>query len=619
MIIKPKQPEFMDKQALANLKAKIVYELSHNPLWQFKTEDNYWICPYCGMIGSRFDIPDKMLTEVMGHFIKICPEWKNKGKLQLSMQTLKNITKAQNWLRTWGKKSNFRFIDDKNRWYCPYCAQRQKIFIDFSNPSTAQVIEIIGHIKSCPDQKSGKPPLSAEQVELALNLRRDKRFLFYNRKDNAWFSPWTLKLTGIKRTESEKITRNQVVATAVHYQRVKESFGENIKPASIEVIKRSLKDEREKENLLTRIRHNIFEDNIWQVLSKRDNWICPYCRKEIKEVDFNTGLSKKEVAPLQIFQHLTETCLEHKTGGKPAQSVEELASNKESGKQASYQQSLSTFMSLVENETVKYIKSEEENVVTEGFVSSKRDEYNRQMLEKAKNVQLMMLPAVPKIEGLEFAVNYRSCDELSGDFYDFFEVSDHELGIVVGDVSGHGVTAALVMAATKKALKLTGKGKKPKETMLIVNDEIKSELPMAVFVTIFYGVLNLQTYELCHVRAGHNPLYIYNSQRNPCFNEYLAKGMIIGTAPSSMLEKVLEEETIQLYKGDLVVQYTDGVVEAMNAARDEYSEERLKQFIKDNNEQSAEKFVNSLADSVEKFYAGAEPNDDVTIVAFKIP
>ncbi len=609
----------MDKQALAILKAKISQELKQNPCWQFKTLDNYWICPYCGTIGARFDVPEKMLTEVMGHFVKICPEWKKKGKLQLSLPTLKNIRKAQNWLRTWGKKSNFRFVDDKNRWYCPHCAQRQKIFIDFSNPATAQIIEIIGHIESCSEQKSGKPPLNSEQVELALKLRRDRRFLFYNRKDNTWFSPWTLKLTGIKRTESEKITRNQVVATAVHYQGIKDSFGEDVKPAEIEVIERSLKDEREKEKLLAQIRHNIFKDKIWQVLSERDFWICPYCRKEIKEIDFNTGLSKKEVAPLQIFQHLTEACQEHKTGKKPAQNVEGLASKKEGGKQTSYQQSLSTFMSLVENETAKYAMTDDEKQTTDGFVSSKRDEYNRQMLEKAKNVQLMMLPAVPKIEGLDFAVNYRSCDELSGDFYDFFQVSDHELGIVVGDVSGHGVTAALVMAATKKALKLTSKGKKPKETMLIVNDEIKSELPMAVFITIFYGVLNLKTYELCHVRAGHNPLYIYNSQRTPCFNEYLAKGMIIGTAPSSMLEKVLEEETIQLYQGDLVVQYTDGVVEAMNPAREEYSEERLKKFICDNYNQSAEELVTSLADSVDKFYDGAEPNDDVTIVALKIP
>ncbi|MCK5341843.1 MAG: hypothetical protein KAR20_00485, partial [Candidatus Heimdallarchaeota archaeon] len=358
----------------------------------------------CGKIGSRVDKPEKMLTEVMGHFIKICPEWKNKGKLPLSLQTLKNIQKAQNWLRTYGKKSNFQFVDDKNRWYCPYCAQRQKIFIDFSSPSTAQVVEIISHINNCPEQKSGKQPLDAEQVELALNLRRDKRFLFYNRKDNAWFSPWTLKLTGIKRTESEKITRNQVIATAVHFQRLKESFGENLQPASIEIIEKSLRDERAKENLLSRIRHNVFEDETWQVLSKRDNWICPYCRKEVKEVDFKTGLSKKEVAPLQIFQHLTETCQEHQSGGKPAQSVKELTSNKESGKQPSYQQSLSTFMSLVENETKTYPITDEK-IDTNEFVSSKRDEYNRQMLEKAKNVQLMMLPSVPKIEGLEFAVN----------------------------------------------------------------------------------------------------------------------------------------------------------------------------------------------------------------------
>ena len=95
--------------------------------------------------------------------------------------------------------------------------------------------------------------------------------------------------------------------------------------------------------------------------------------------------------------------------------------------------------------------------------------------------------------------------------------------------------------------------------------------------------------------------------------------MIIGAAPSQMLENVIVEEDIQLYSGDLILQYTDGLTEAMNPVEEEYGDERFKDFISANGNLSAEKFVQAQADELTKFYEGIAPNDDVTIVTIKIP
>jgi len=114
-------------------------------------------------------------------------------------------------------------------------------------------------------------------------------------------------------------------------------------------------------------------------------------------------------------------------------------------------------------------------------------------LARARSVQEFMLPAPPKVPGLEIATSYRACKGLGGDFYDFLIVDPWHLGIVIADVSGHGTAAALVMSAAKKSLQIFGRGcHSPRDALLLANDSIKADLPRGMFVSAWYGILDIR-------------------------------------------------------------------------------------------------------------------------------
>ncbi|MDC1141609.1 SpoIIE family protein phosphatase, partial [Planctomycetota bacterium] len=197
-------------------------------------------------------------------------------------------------------------------------------------------------------------------------------------------------------------------------------------------------------------------------------------------------------------------------------------------------------------------------------------------LQRARSVQLGMLPDVPTIPGLDFHVHYSACDELGGDFYDFVEVGPFALGIVVADVSGHGLDAALLMASAKKSVQIHGRGRRsPAETLRTVCEDLAAELPTNMFITMFYGVLDLQTFQLRYASAGHNPPILLNHSRQQKLKTLNAKGVVIGSSMKKLIANTLTEETVQLQNGDNFIVHTDGLTEAMSADDTEYGDERL--------------------------------------------
>ena len=238
----------------------------------------------------------------------------------------------------------------------------------------------------------------------------------------------------------------------------------------------------------------------------------------------------------------------------------------------------------------------------------------QQELDIGRQMQRSLLPAhYPRLPGYEFGVLYQAARQVGGDFYDFCRVGgqDGKLGLIIGDVSGKGVPAALFMAMCRTNIRAAVlSGRSPSEALRRANELILNDSRSDVFLTAVCALLTPQTGRLTYANGGHNrPLFIQAASGQ--VRELTAGGIILGR-----FEDVdLEEEQIEFAPGDMLVLYTDGVTEAIDAERQAFGEDRLKAILESNAGARPEEMVSAIAAAVSSF-AGAEPQaDDFAIVA----
>lgn len=235
-----------------------------------------------------------------------------------------------------------------------------------------------------------------------------------------------------------------------------------------------------------------------------------------------------------------------------------------------------------------------------------------QELEIARDLQLSFLPK-PLPPQPAFAVHglMETAKEVGGDFYDYFMIDDRRLGIVVADVSGKGVAAALFMAITRTLVKATAMtAPTPSATIDEVNAFLAAENDQMMFVTLFHGVLDLETGQLDYVNAGHNPplLVTGNGAVNP-----LARS---GDPAIAVVEGFgFKRMTARLSPGDVLVLYTDGVTEAFDPSGAAFGEERLERVVAELRNAPVAEVANAVRDAVLAFEDGAERADDLTCLA----
>lgn len=239
----------------------------------------------------------------------------------------------------------------------------------------------------------------------------------------------------------------------------------------------------------------------------------------------------------------------------------------------------------------------------------------QQELEIARRLQGSILPkSLPLRDGVEIAGFMAPALEVGGDFYDFFLVDEDRLGLVIADVSGKGIPAALFMAISRSLVKAGAQSlKEPGLAINRVNDVMADENDEMMFVTLFYGVLDLRSGRLDFVNAGHNQPYLHHRDGGI---EPLGQ---IGDIPLAVMEGFeFAEDHIQLSPGDLLLLYTDGVTEAFNAADEAYGEARLEQALGGlAADATAQDVIKTVKQSVSLFIAEAPPSDDLTMLALK--
>ncbi|MCZ6602787.1 MAG: PP2C family protein-serine/threonine phosphatase [Planctomycetota bacterium] len=240
-------------------------------------------------------------------------------------------------------------------------------------------------------------------------------------------------------------------------------------------------------------------------------------------------------------------------------------------------------------------------------------------LVAAKKQQLHMLPDPPQVPGLEFGAYYSPSSQLGGDFYDFVDVGPDEVGTAIGDVSGHGIPAALVMGMTKKTINIFGRGvSSSAATLAHANADLHKDFSRGFFVTVLYTVFNRRTQTLNFCRAGHPPLILANPNRKPQMEVFEPRGLAMGIDDGRRFNPLLEEKHIQLIKGDLIFLYTDGLWEATNRDREEYGKKRIENTILRNVDRPMDEIIQALEVDVYTFMDGREQEDDITMVGFRV-
>ncbi len=251
-------------------------------------------------------------------------------------------------------------------------------------------------------------------------------------------------------------------------------------------------------------------------------------------------------------------------------------------------------------------------------VIKKHKERMEDELNVAREIQMSMLPlifpAFPERDEFDIRALLKPAREVGGDFYDFYFVNEDELCFCVGDVSGKGVPAALFMAVTQTLIKARASDDpSPASIITRVNDEMAADNHSSMFVTLFFGVLNVRTGAMRYTNAGHNPPLIKHGNGEL---ERLTQrhGPIIGAVEGA----TFKQDQIQLDKCDTLLVITDGVTEAMNPQGELYSDPRLEEFLVKEDFPSAEAMVNNTLASVENYATGAEQADDITILALRL-
>ena len=305
---------------------------------------------------------------------------------------------------------------------------------------------------------------------------------------------------------------------------------------------------------------------------------------EMTRTDFDTLLTRQPGLAYDMVKNLSR-----RISGFQNKAINDLLDKNEQMKQA-YEALKAANLQMIEKETMEH------------------------ELDLAHNIQVSILPhKFPKLEGYDFGAMVVPMRAIGGDFYDFIPLSENRLGIAIGDVSGHGIPAALFMALTVTLLRAEAcRTCSPAEVLLRVNRQLTGYNDEGMFVTTLYGVLELKTGEFNFVRAGH-VLPILYSTRGRLIEVQMEPGQPLGIFSSP----VLSEQVIDLKKGGTLLLYTDGVTEAVNQGNEMFGQPGLEKAIQDNHPLTAQQICQSIFDRVTAHRGEAAQSDDVTLLCIQ--
>ena len=644
-------------------KGRVVRWILDERRFRFGDDEGRWICPYCLQVTAAelperaLDDPDAFgpapeespfLDDAVAHLLD-CPifaegEDQLRSLRELEEERVRSARRGRlRRLRArFERERSFQLLDNERRWLCPFCGVAQDLALAPGEaPGDAFFGGMAAHLDLCKAHRVlGSKPLAVSELrtkvegearvrQLEKIRHKVSRHPIWRIRDleGVWYCPYCAQetlvgypeRTGDAPRDAEAFERF-LAAVLQHLAGCDDYRRPGAKVRGREELAAAIARVNVALDLRRRVRKQLAEDPLFGVTDEVSNWLCPYCRtvqKQIHRVAAAESAVVEKTAE-QVIVHLTGDC-EGFDPERPPQveraQLEALVRDASLHTSGVRERGVASPTDSLDEASWRRIKQDIE--VVRSRVA--RVERHASSLREARSKQLRMLPSLPALDGFEFGRVYKPCDEVGGDFYDVFQVSPTTWALAVGDVSGHGIEAALLMGLAKKLLEVHGRsGASPAQTLCLANRDIFSDLDERTFVTVFYGLLDVEARRFRFARAGHDPLVLYNPARSPALAVLDSKGMALGMDEGPVFERVIEELEVAIEPGDLLLQYTDGVTEAMNAVGEQFGRERLYEVLAAHGEHEVEYVLWKLEKAVEAFSRGVEPSDDVTMIGLKV-
>lgn len=248
-----------------------------------------------------------------------------------------------------------------------------------------------------------------------------------------------------------------------------------------------------------------------------------------------------------------------------------------------------------------------------------QEERIKQELQIARGVQNSFLPTkTPELEGLDIAALCQPAYETGGDYYDFIQLDDHRVAVTIGDVSGKGIQAAFYMTFTKGIIhSLCRETESPAELLKKANRLFCDNAGKGTFISLVYGIVDMKSKTFTFARAGHNPI-LHLKAKDGTLNELQPNGLGLGLTKNATFDDNIKEVRLDLAEEDLLVLYTDGIVEALDETHQFYGGRRLLDQLKNQKNKTSQEILDVLSDDVSSFIGSAKQHDDMTMMVIKM-
>jgi serine phosphatase RsbU (regulator of sigma subunit) len=354
---------------------------------------------------------------------------------------------------------------------------------------------------------------------------------------------------------------------------------------------------------LERLRKDFQSNRHWQFIDREGCWICPFCGAVQADVRMPSLMSVPSATVERAYRHLWSKCSAFQPTAPRLLPLSEL---QEALRRAN-------------QEKVVVPRRQMDHMTTEIAALKGRTEELEDSVRRASERQRRLLPAkAPDVPGTEIEIIYRPAAVVSGDFYDFVPLDDGKIAFLVGDVSGHGIEAGIVMGMAKKVLAIRLQDSQDLIDALVrTNADVDRELGRVTFVTAFVTIFDPAARTLTCVRAGHNPPLLYNPLREGRCLELKPGGLGLGILGDPLFEPTLEQHEIPVLSGDVLLLYTDGLVEARNKEGDQFGVERTIQALGSTYGYTPALVLSQLASDLDGFTGKAPSEDDITAVCVR--
>ena len=369
----------------------------------------------------------------------------------------------------------------------------------------------------------------------------------------------------------------------------------------------SIPDSQAQEQLALKELESRFRINpLWRKVDQDQTWLCALCGLEVDDVHFWPAKGPDAAALRDVRRHLIGDCMAWRAGRQqplPASVLDQFLTEVNARKAS---------------EDVERKKKLSQEIETLQTRVNDMQEMERSV-NQAQRRQLHLLPVDPAPDEIaDIAVIYRPLQAVSGDFLDFYQLPDNQFGVAIGDVSGHGVETAIVMGMAKMAFRVRSQAHgSVRDLMTYANQDLFTELRRTAFITGVFAVIDRDTHQMTYVRAGH-PKPLLRRVRTGKVEELEGKGLPFGVDKGPRFAAGLEECAVDLNPGDLLLLYTDGVIEA-GPATAQFGVERLTEAMEAAPaDGSARVVLKHVADAVDEFVGEGVMGDDVTLICLKI-